>query len=134
LLVELVCADEPALLLARIYEFGVRPDWWQLPPQSEASWRLCAEVIAAHDPYCRGMLLECDAQSAALTAQLSAAARCPRVRGLSVGRSIVAPVARAWIDGRWSDGVAAAEVARRCAALAESWAAAGAPPSDRSAR
>ena len=133
LLVELTSAAEPTPLVERIYELGVRPDWWQLPPQSTDSWRRCAAAIAVHDPYCRGMLVECDAQSPELTAQLVAAARCPLVRGLSVGRSIVAPVASAWMDGRWSDAVAAAEVARRCAALAESWLAAGAPPSDRSA-
>src|SRR5205823_3537201 len=44
-----------ARVLSRLYELGIRPDWWGLEPQPGASaWERCAAVIAANDEYCRG--------------------------------------------------------------------------------
>src|SRR5262249_20201584 len=66
--------------LERLYELEIRPDWWQLEPQSEsAAWTRCAEVIARHDPYCRGILVSTPSGEA--TALLALAAAAPAVRG-----------------------------------------------------
>ena len=44
--------------LSRIYDLGVRPDWWKLPPSgSAAQWQAIQDTIAQEDPLCRGVLL-----------------------------------------------------------------------------
>src|SRR5690606_26599847 len=57
-------------VLEALYAVGIRPDWWKLEPQAGASaWARIDEVIAAHDPYCRGVvLLGLDAPAEELTA------------------------------------------------------------------
>ena len=47
-----------ASVLQRIYDLGIKPDWWKLEPQpSEAAWSAIAQAIDAGDPRCRGVLL-----------------------------------------------------------------------------
>jgi 5-dehydro-2-deoxygluconokinase len=126
---------EPAPLLARVYALGVRPDWWLLDAQPDpAPWQDCAEVIGAHDEHCRGILMACAEVPTTGAAARLAAAGGPFVRGLVVGRSIVAPAAHALSRGQLSDEALAAELARRCAQLAASWSAAQPPRHDRSVR
>src|SRR6202048_1571150 len=45
-------------VIARLYAIGVKPDGWKLESQAEAgAWDKIAKVIAANDPYCRGIVL-----------------------------------------------------------------------------
>lgn len=115
--------DTAARVLARLYELPIRPDWWGLQMQpSRGAWERCAEVIAAQDEYCRGVLVcGLDAPPEELAGAVALAARVPLVRGLAAGGSIVAGAARAWLSGQMSDEAAVQSVAARFAALVETW-------------
>jgi 5-dehydro-2-deoxygluconokinase len=118
-------ADETTLprALRDIYEAGVRPDWWKLPPPSAArAWRLVSEAIEAHDPHCRGvLLLGQEAPEAALRRSFAIAAGEPWCKGFAVGRSIFGPAAEAWFGGEIDDAAAVADVAARFRRLCALW-------------
>jgi 5-dehydro-2-deoxygluconokinase len=112
-----------AEVLSRLYELGVRPDWWGLEPQPSArSWRRCADVITSNDEYCRGILVcGLDGSPEQITCSLTLAAAVPLVRGLIAGGGILAGGARAWLAGERSDEAATLEIAARFGALVEAW-------------
>jgi len=114
-------------VLARLYEHGIKPDWWTLEPQPGVSaWESCARVIAANDPYCRGVLLTLDEAASAAPA-LAAAATTPIVRGFIAGGSIVASAAPSY-------EAATQEIAERFRALIAVWIGARDPRLDRPER
>ncbi|UFN49179.1 5-dehydro-2-deoxygluconokinase [Roseomonas sp. OT10] len=112
-----------AAILERLYALGLRPDWWKLEAQPDAAaWAAIAEVIDAHDPYCRGiLLLGLDAPLPELAQAFALAARCPHLRGFAIGRSIFAEPAEAWLAGRTTDAEAVAAMAHRFATLCAAW-------------
>jgi 5-dehydro-2-deoxygluconokinase len=116
-------ADTLPRVLERLYDIGIRPDWWKLEPQREpASWVATGEVIAARDPLCRGIvLLGLEAPAEQLVAAFRAAAATPWVKGFAIGRTIWVDPAREWLGGQISDEQAVDEMARRFAALVEAW-------------
>ena len=108
--------------LSRLYDLGVFPDWWKLPPAGRETWRLVAEVIAAHDPHCRGVLvLGGDAPVEALGDAFAAAAAEPVCRGFAVGRTIFDTSAEAWFAGESDDDRAVADMAAIYARLVALW-------------
>ncbi len=115
--------DTVAAVIRRLYGLGIKPDWWKLEGQpSAAAWAAIAAAIAAHDPFCRGiMLLGLDAPLEALKAQFASAARCPAVKGFAVGRSIFAEPAREWLAGRLDDAAVRDAMAARFGQLVEAW-------------
>ncbi|MDG6095010.1 5-dehydro-2-deoxygluconokinase [Acetobacter sp. AN02] len=47
-----------AAVLDRLYDIGIRPDWWKLEGQKNpAAWQAIADVIGARDPHCRGVMI-----------------------------------------------------------------------------
>lgn len=117
--------DTVARVLSRIYDLGVRPDWWKLEAQTSAGWSQIAGVIAARDPWCRGvLLLGLDAPQAELAAAFEIAARQPLVKGFAVGRTIFGETATRWFAGDISDDMAIDDMAGRFGALVEHWQAA----------
>jgi 5-dehydro-2-deoxygluconokinase len=130
LLVEIIAGKHGALgedtiarILDRLYEIGLRPDWWKLEPQATpGAWAAIADSIARHDPYCRGVvLLGLEAPEEALEAAFRSAAACPAVKGFAVGRTIFAAAAEAWLAGAMSDEAAIADMAARFARLTAAW-------------
>jgi len=106
-------ADTEARTLSRLYELGIRPDWWVLEPQPrEMTWESCARVIGASDPDCRGILLALRASGPQQAALLATAAASPIVRGFIAGGSIFEEVAP-------DTGVA--QMAERFRALVDAW-------------
>jgi 5-dehydro-2-deoxygluconokinase len=104
--------DATARALSRIYNLGVRPAWWKLQPQSEASWRAIAAVIEQRDPWCNGvLLLGLEAPEEELARSFAVAARVPLCRGFAVGRSIFGATARAWFAGELDDARAIGDMA-----------------------
>jgi 5-dehydro-2-deoxygluconokinase len=121
--------NDPALVPAAveaIYDDGIRPDWWKLPPSPDAaSWQRVAAIVRARDPFCRGAVvlgMESDVES--LAGGFKAAAACPLVRGFAVGRTIFADAAQGWFAGRMSDAEAVDAVATRYEAIIALWEAA----------
>ena len=130
LLVEIIVpADMPsdaatvARALARIYDLGVKPDWWKLEPMSDpTAWRNIAEVIGSQDPFCRGVvLLGLSQPMESLIAAFDATASVPVVKGFAVGRTIFNDAARAWLAGGIDDAEAVRQLAGRFSQLVQAW-------------
>ena len=104
--------DVAARTLTRLYNLGVRPAWWKLQPQSEASWCALVSVIETRDPWCNGvLLLGLEAPEEELARSFAVAARVRLCRGFAVGRSIFGASARAWFAGELDDAHAVADMA-----------------------
>ena len=87
-------------VIARLYEIGIRPDWWKLESQTPQAWMRIDAAIEAGDPLCRGVLvLGLEAPEAELGAAFRAARGSARVKGFAVGRTIFAEPARRWFAG-----------------------------------
>ena len=124
-------ADTEARVLSRLYELGIRPDWWALEPQPrDMSWESCARVIGASDPYCRGVLVALRAPLEPGAPLLATAAASPIVRGFIAGGSILDDVAAAWHSGQMSAEAVIAEIAERFRTLVEAWSSARDPRFD----
>ncbi|HET6621272.1 MAG TPA: 5-dehydro-2-deoxygluconokinase [Dongiaceae bacterium] len=112
-----------ATVLRRLYDLGIRPDWWKLEPQAtRTAWRHIGDEIRARDPYCRGVvLLGLEASEDTLEQAFRTAASEPIVKGFAVGRTIFMEAADAWMRGAIDDAAAAAEMAQRFSRLADAW-------------
>jgi 5-dehydro-2-deoxygluconokinase len=110
-------------VLQRLYDLGIKPDWWKLEPQADpAAWDAIGATITANDPYCRGIvLLGLEAPVEELEAAFAAAARSPQVKGFAVGRTIFVDAARRWLRGEIDDEAAIADMAARFEQLVSSW-------------
>ena len=109
-------------VLEHVYRLGIRPDWWKLPPLSDASWVQISALIAREDEWCRGiLLLGLDAPSDRLRAGFAEAARHPIIKGFAVGRTIFGQPARRWMQGELSDEALVEEVKRNYLALIDYW-------------
>jgi 5-dehydro-2-deoxygluconokinase len=112
-----------ATVLRRLYDLGIRPDWWKLEPQAtRTAWRQIGDVIRARDPFCRGVvLLGLEASEDVLEEAFQVAAGDPIVKGFAVGRTIFAEPADAWLRGRIDDAAVIAEMVQRFSRLADAW-------------
>jgi 5-dehydro-2-deoxygluconokinase len=112
-----------ARALARLYDLGIRPDWWKLEPSSDkAAWENIVAVVEERDPLCRGILmLGLSAPIPDLIASFAAAAPFPMIKGFAVGRSIFHDVATDWLSDRIDDGKAVETMAMRLSSLVQGW-------------
>jgi 5-dehydro-2-deoxygluconokinase len=118
-----VDAHTAARAISRIYEIGVRPDWWKLEPSSNAAtWKNIESAIARGDPFCRGVvLLGLSAPTGELTASFGVAAPFKIVKGFAVGRTIFGEIAREWFGDKMDDEAAVNAMAAGLAALVSAW-------------
>lgn len=116
-------ASTIARALDRLYDLGVKPDWWKLEPMDDpAAWRNIETVIARRDGLCRGVvLLGLSQPTETLLAAFEATARIPIVKGFAVGRTIFHDAARAWLAGEIDDAAAVRDLAARFSFLVEAW-------------
>jgi 5-dehydro-2-deoxygluconokinase len=112
-----------ARTLEQLYGYGLKPDWWKLPPPASTSaWHAIEAAIERHDPHCRGvLLLGFEASEDDLQRAFALAAPHARCRGFAVGRSIFAASAAAWFAGRAGDEQVVEDIAARYARLIEHW-------------
>ncbi len=114
--------DTVAQVIARLYEIGIKPDWWKLEGQSPAAWARIDAAIEQGDPLCRGvMVLGLEAPEAELAEAFRLARGAARVKGFAVGRTIFAEPARRWFAGQGSDEDAVREMAEAFARLCGHW-------------
>jgi 5-dehydro-2-deoxygluconokinase len=118
-----VDARTVARAISRIYEIGVRPDWWKLEPSaSSATWENIEGAITLGDPLCRGVvLLGMSAPEDELVGSFVAAAPFKIVKGFAVGRTIFDAVARRWFCGEMTDDAAVNGMAEKLTALVSAW-------------
>ncbi|BBI54045.1 hypothetical protein HORIV_64660 [Vreelandella olivaria] len=99
--------------LQRLYNLGIRPDWWKLPTMSDAAWQAVGETIEREDTYCRGVvLLGLDAPMDDMKRGFDEAAKHPCCKGFTVGRTLFASASRDWLAGRIDDAALVARVAK----------------------
>ncbi|MEO6014973.1 MAG: 5-dehydro-2-deoxygluconokinase [Devosia sp.] len=129
-LIEIIAGKHDALgdatvatALTELYDAGLKPDWWKLEPQANASaWAAIDQVIAARDPLCRGvLLLGLEAPQEQLEQGFRAARTARSVKGFAVGRTIFAEAAREWLAGTMDDDGAVDQMAQRLEALTAIW-------------
>ncbi len=115
--------DTVARVLERLYQLGIRPDWWKLEPQATtAAWDAIDRTIAAQDAKCRGVVvLGLDAPEVDLVRGFAVAAGSARVKGFAVGRTIFGEAAAAWLAGRIDDEAAIDDMATRFERLVAAW-------------
>ncbi|MBE7212812.1 MAG: DUF2090 domain-containing protein, partial [Gluconacetobacter diazotrophicus] len=118
-----LATDTVPRIVRRLYDVGLRPDWWKLEPQRDAAaWRAVSAVIAERDPWCRGVvMLGLEAPAAELVEAFGAVAGVDAVKGFAIGRTIFIDPARDWMAGRITDAEAVDRMADRFAGLVEAW-------------
>jgi len=118
-----VDAHTTARAISRIYEIGVRPDWWKLQPSpGTATWRNIESAITRADPHCRGvLLLGLSAPASELISAFAAAAAFKIIKGFAVGRTIFEETAREWFGGRTGDEAAVKRMAANLGVLVNAW-------------
>jgi 5-dehydro-2-deoxygluconokinase len=115
-------SDTLARGVAQIYEAGIAPDWWKLPPPDAAGWQALSAVIEHHDPHCHGvLLLGMEASEDQLWQSFQVAAAQPLCRGFAVGRTVFSDAAAAWFAGTLDDAGVIADVATRYQRLIGLW-------------
>jgi 5-dehydro-2-deoxygluconokinase len=116
-----------ALVIERLYEIGVKPDWWKLEGQAnKTAWDNVARAIETGDPLCRGvLLLGLEAPEKDLAQAFALAHNCNVVKGFAVGRTIFAEPAVEWFAGRIDDREATDRMAAAFARLGDLWRASG---------
>jgi len=112
--------------LQHLYDLGIKPDWWKLEPVTDPkAWLNIEAVIAANDPYCRGVvLLGLAATEEKLLEGFQSAAVAQIVKGFTVGRTIFNEAAKAWFAREIDDAQAVEMLARNFRTLADGWQAA----------
>jgi 5-dehydro-2-deoxygluconokinase len=130
LLVEIIASkngpldnNTTARVLAELYAFGIKPDWWKLEPQaSPGAWQGIEKVVSANDSRCRGIvLLGLDAPQDKLLEGFAACTDIPLVRGFAIGRTVFNSAASKWLAGDIDDNAAIADMAGRFGRLVEAW-------------
>lgn len=116
-------ADTTARVLERLYDLGIRPDWWKLEPSDEpAAWRAIQETVRRRDSWCRGVLvLGLASDPASLASAFQAAAPFELVRGFAVGRTIFAEPARRRLAGEAGEAETVAALAANMQAVVAAW-------------
>ena len=107
----------------RLYNLGIRPEWWKLAPMRAQGWQALGRLLAARDPYCRGAVILGLNQPLAELAASFADARDPVVKGFMVGRTLWARESLLWLRGELDDTGLVAAVANNFGALVQAWAA-----------
>lgn len=111
-----------ARALQRLYNLGIRPDWWKLPTMSDTAWQSVNRIIETQDSHCRGVvLLGLDASMDDMKRGLVAAARHDRCKGFTVGRTLFAGPSREWLAGTIDDAQLVDRVASNYADLIQEW-------------
>jgi 5-dehydro-2-deoxygluconokinase len=114
-------------LMKRMYDLGVKPDWWKLEPIADRSfWTGAGDIARQHDPHIQGIIvLGKDMPDEELGAVLGLARREPLVRGFAIGRTIFSAAAKQWFAGEIDDRAATEMMGGIYRVLIDAWDRAG---------
>jgi len=105
----------------RLYNLGVKPEWWKLAPMQSAGWAQLQALVDERDPMCRGATILGLNQPLDQLAQTFSQATNPIVKGFMVGRTLWAQPSLRWLRGECGDQQFIDEVARNFGALVDAW-------------
>ena len=109
-------------ILQRIYQHGIRPDWWKLPPPDQAGWAALSRLIDQEAPHCRGViLLGLDAPVEQLIQSFRQCSAFPLCRGFAIGRTIFATASQQWLAGTLDDAGFQQQIRRNYRTLVQAW-------------
>ena len=125
--------DKPAdpqqilALMKRMYDLGIRPDWWKLEPMGDSAfWLDAGDIVRARDPHIQGIIvLGKEMPDEELATVLGLARREPLVRGFAIGRTIFSAAATQWFAGEIDDIAATEMMGRVYRGLIDAWDRAG---------
>ena len=129
ILLELIIPNAPNLetnkylrSIQRIYNIGIKPDWWKLPPFSKNNWNLLDSLIEQNDPYCRGVvILGLGADKQKLNIGFKQASTSKYVKGFAVGRTIFAKPSNKWLNKDIDDRTLIKEVKENYREIIQMW-------------
>lgn len=108
--------------VSRLYDLGIRPDWWKLPSMSDRGWQAVGDIINERDPHCFGVvLLGLDAPMSQVKESFGPAAKHRHCKGFTVGRTLFAQPCREWLAGQLTDDELVSQVAGNYAELIHEW-------------
>ena len=107
--------------IKRLYNLGIKPEWWKLAPMEVEGWCMLEALIAERDPFCRGVVILGLNQPLAQLIASFAKASSPVVKGFMVGRSLWADASLRWLHNAIDDEAFVDEVAGNFAALVDAW-------------
>ena len=110
-------------IMKKIYERGVKPDWWKIDvPEDADTWQNIIDTMQEYDPYCRGLLLLGKTNSMADMQDLLCQSRRKyrQCVGFAIGRPIFWQVASAWMKDSATDRDVVEQVYRNFSSLLDS--------------
>ncbi len=123
---QLDVGDSVCRSVERVYDLGVRPDWWKVPCMQRRWVEQLARLVDTRAPHCRGIVvLGLDAPIDTLGEGFKAFAGIDRVKGFAVGRSIFGQPSRHWFNGELDDAELVSQVAANYRQVVAHWLARG---------
>jgi 5-dehydro-2-deoxygluconokinase len=115
--------EDEAILrsIQRLYNLGIKPEWWKLAPMQEKGWKELEHLLAQADPYCRGAVILGLNQPLDYLVNSFSMATNPVVKGFMVGRTLWADVSLAWLQSEISDQQLIDQVSSNFAVLVKAW-------------
>ncbi|WKB51289.1 bifunctional 5-dehydro-2-deoxygluconokinase/5-dehydro-2-deoxyphosphogluconate aldolase [Eleftheria terrae] len=117
-----VSQDEAVLrAVTRLYNLGLKPEWWKLAPMSDAGWQALQALVRQRDPHCRGAVILGLNQPLAELVRGFSQAGSDIVRGFMVGRTLWSEPSRRWLRGELDDSALVQAVAGNFGELVQAW-------------
>lgn len=108
--------------IERMYELGIKPDWWKLPPLAEMGWQQLEQIIERQDKHCCGIvLLGLDAPKDELMEGFKRARSSSLVKGFAVGRTIFGAPSKAWLANELTDDAFISQIKTNYLTLISAW-------------
>lgn len=116
--------DDDSIILrsvSRFYNMGIKPHWWKLAGMRAESWEQLSQLIAHHDPYCRGAVMLGLNQPEAQLIENFKQATHPIVKGFMIGRTVWQAPLEALLSGKIDEGTAKSQIAQNFGNLITAW-------------
>jgi 5-dehydro-2-deoxygluconokinase len=114
--------DDLVRAMNAIYQLGIYPEWWKLPPPTVHQWPAINASIESNDPHCHGViLLGLNQTEAVLAKGFNAAASETRCKGFAIGRSIFIEPAEDWFARRADDEQTIMRIAEKFTSIVKAW-------------
>jgi 5-dehydro-2-deoxygluconokinase len=108
--------------IQRIYNIGIKPDWWKIPPLSTSEWNKIDAIIDDRDPYCRGIvILGLGASKEKLYSGFKRTSASKYVKGFAVGRTIFSEPSKMWLQNQIDDNTLIKKIKENYIEMIQLW-------------